>query len=70
MYFSFNSWSSKVDIVNFKRISYDMKIICSSMGGHRKLLYIYVAAENISKAKCPPNIPSLNLEANINFIFY
>lgn len=40
-----------------------------SMGGHWKLLYIDVAAENTSKATCPPNIPSLNLEANITSYF-
>lgn len=39
------------------------------MGGHCKLLYIDVAAENTSKATCPPNIPSLNLEANITSYF-
>ena len=46
-----------------------MKIICISMGGHCKLLYIDVAAENTSKATCPPNIPRLNLEANITSYF-
>lgn len=37
------------------------------MGGHWKLLYINV--KNTSKATCPLNIPSLNLEANITSYF-
>lgn len=41
-YFSINPCSFKVDIVNLKNVWYDMKIICISMGGHWKFLYIYV----------------------------